>query len=155
MAEAVMVASLRLNARTDSIKIRKWADHSLNVYPNAAWALFPSALARFADADYSGALADLDRSLGDPMPVDWNGWTVVRYLYALSQHQLGHGYDARRWFELAEASLASEEKLAAERPIPPTDYYVIYELHARVLQREARAVFTDGKNSEKQPASLK
>ena len=80
---------------------------------------------------------------------------MIHYLLALSHHRVGQEYDARRWFQIAEASLDSADKLAAEQPIPPPDYFLVNDLNARALQRQARAVFAGEKNGAKTQAALK
>jgi tetratricopeptide (TPR) repeat protein len=121
LAEAARVGSLHPDSGAGPKRMLEWCERSLRDKPEHASILFAAALVRYRIRDEATAISLLGRTATSDLPFEWNGWAMIRYLLALSHHRLGHNYDARRWYDLAESSLAARDKRAAKQATPPLD----------------------------------
>jgi tetratricopeptide (TPR) repeat protein len=154
LAEALRIACLYPDSGVDSKRILDWAARALLPDRNGAWILYAAARARYRTGDVTAAVSLLDRAARAAVDINWNGLELIRYLLATCHHRLGHSDDARRWYDLAEAGMASKSKRATQEPTLPLDYYIVDDLEARVLEREARAVLESTKNAAESMAKV-
>jgi serine/threonine protein kinase len=139
LAIAVRLARLHPEPGIDPARILAWADRAFQRNPRHFGFLYSCASARYRAGEHEQAIALATDSI-DSHPL-WPGSYLNWYILSLAHHRLGRVEEARRWFNLAEASLRSEERKTQERPTPPFGYYIHDHLEARVIRREARALF--------------
>jgi hypothetical protein len=115
-----------------------WAHRAVHLKAENVHVLFAEGAAMYRVGQLDQAVAHCTRSIRS-WPL-WSANDLNWYTLALAHHRLGHDEEARRWFDLVEASLTAKERKAAERPAPPPGYYIVDDLEAQVLRREARAL---------------